>query len=236
MKNDTAFWSGNGSDEMYQMDNAEKAILHPYVASLVHSLTPKHVLDYGCGNGVLATLIDPQVQVSLFDKKADSLQPVVDQLNLSHVSAIEKESEIPEGFFDVVVLSQVLMCIPTLVEIQELAEKLDSYLTRDGRLVIVVTHPCFLQYKYGHWHSSYAEGQPFRYLQPGEPYTVYMKRPQTPALPFTDYNWPLQTILNTFLDAGFIFKQLIEHRDMVYRPEWHANPDFPHYMFIVFNK
>lgn len=235
MSFNNSFWNSPEVREMYEMDNAERMILHPFTATWVESLKPKTVLDYGCGDGYLATLLDPAIEISLFDKNSSSLKQVSENLSAGRFRYFHNEDQLPYNYFDCIVLSQVLMCIPSKEEIGRIAENIHQYKKPSGKLLIIVTHPCFLQYSFGHWYTSYSKNQPFNYLKEADPYTVYMKRPDMDPLTFTDYNWPLSSILNIFTNAGFRLSMVRELKDEHFKKDWAINKYYPHYLYLQFS-
>jgi SAM-dependent methyltransferase len=226
-----SFWNSAAVNEMYSLDNAEQVILHPFVAEIIHSFQPQNCLDYGCGDAFVDTLLDEKIQVALYDKNIVSLRKTFHKRAKPNFKMFASEQEIPNHYFDCILYSQVMMCISNKFEQLAILKKLYVYKKKTGKLVIVITHPCFLQYEFGHWYTSYAKHQPFKYLSEGEHYSVYMKRYLQPVV-FQDYNWSLSFIINTIIKAGFKLEKMIEHKDMCYNINV-PQTNFPHYMFLI---
>lgn len=220
---------------MYQMDNAERKILHPFIADIVNEKKPQTVLDYGCGDAYLSQLINPEAKIYLFDKNSTSLKNISKERAWARCIPVYNEDQIKTQYFDYIIYSQVMMCIATQEEQLNILQKLYSYKKAAGKLIAVITHPCFLQYKFGHWYTSYSEHQVFNYMKEAEPYSVFMKRSSQTPLVFTDYNWPMSSILNLFFQSGFRLEKMIEHKDMPYIKEGEFNKLIPHYMFLIFS-
>src|SRR5688572_12356651 len=107
------YWTKEAGD-FHKIDNVEKDILLPYVAQIINDLSPEKLLDYGCGSGYLATLIKENTEISLYDINPDVIDEY-QQWNISNVVApIKDKSKIKENYYDVVVQTSVLMCVPNI--------------------------------------------------------------------------------------------------------------------------
>jgi SAM-dependent methyltransferase len=203
----------NKADDFHKIDNVEREILLPYIAEIVNDINPPKMLDYGCGSAYLSKLIDVNTEISLFDIN----RSIVDGYDKGRVKnkivKIREHSKIPEDYFDVVVQSSVLMCIPSIDQIRNVFSTNYTALKNEGTLVLVITHPCFLQYQFGHYHTSFNHSN-FDYLNDGLEYEVVMKQMDKEPIRFTDYHWKLSTILNEMINTGFTLNKMIEHKDL----------------------
>jgi hypothetical protein len=125
------------------------------------------------------------------------------------------------------------MCIETKEELNRILSINNRSLKEGGSLVVVMTHPCFLQYEFGHYHTSFDHNN-FKYLQEGLKYDVFMKREGSPLV-FSDYHWPLSTIVNLVIKNGFQVKKIIEHPDLPYKGNQPNSSAVP-WMFILATK
>ena len=230
--NNESFWRTEGARDFYGLDNAEKVVLHPFIAEMINQMNPKALLDFGCGDGYLSTLIDPSTEVHLYDSNSDFVNRLIVEKD-DRVDVLVEEGRIRENYYDCVVQSSVLMCVETKEELNRILSSNHRSLKEGGSLVLVTTHPCFLQYEFGHYYTSF-DHHNFRYLHEGLKYEVFMRREGRP-LAFTDYNWPLSTIINLVIKNGFRVRRVVEHPDLPYkgnRPNPHAVP----WMFIIATK
>lgn len=212
-------------------DNAEKEVLHPYVAQLVNSFHPRRMLDFGCGNGFFSTLISDTTKVDLYDPAVRSEEELVSGAIRKNVQLLNSECDIISNHYDCVVQSSVLMCVPTKDELRRVFSVNAKALKIGGLLVVVVTHPCFLQYGFGHYYTSF-DHHNFHYLDEGAPYTVYMKNGMNPAIEFTDFHWPLSVLINLILDVNLRIRQIVEHPDIAYKA-YVPHASVPPWMFII---
>lgn len=206
------YWTKK-AEEYHKIDNVERDILLPYVAKIINDLNPEKFLDYGCGSGYLASLIKENTEVSLYDINPDVIDEYR-QWNISNVVVpIKEKSKIAENYYDVVVQTSVLMCVPTIEGIREVFNDNYAALKKGGNLVVVITHPCFLQYPFGHYYTSFNHNN-FNYLKNTLEYQVSMKQPDKNPVVFTDYNWKLSTIINEIIKSGFSLAKMVEHPDL----------------------
>jgi SAM-dependent methyltransferase len=230
--NNESFWHTEAAEDFYCLDNAEKVILHPFVAEMINQMNPSTLLDYGCGDGFLSTLIDPKTEIHLYDSNSDFVNHLVIEKN-DRVNVLIEEDQVKENYYDCVVQTSVLMCIETKEELNRIFSINNRSLKEGGSLVVVMTHPCFLQYKFGHYHTSF-DHHTFKYLQEGLKYDVFMKREGNPLV-FSDYHWSISTIVNLIIKNGFQVKKIIEHPDLPYSGS-QPNPYAVPWMFILATK
>lgn len=226
-----SFWNKDIVQDMYELDNAEEVTLQPYIANIIHSFNPTTLLDYGCGYGYMSKLLNKNIDISLFDKNKDNQARLTQSITGSNIKVIKQESEILKKYYECVVLSSVLMCIDSKSKIKTILTKLNNAKTKNGKLIIVVTHPCFLQYKFGHYYTSYNHYN-FEYMEEGKPYQVFMLRENEEPVTFTDYQWTLSTFINSALGIGLELEKIIEHPDMPYKTNKYHKTACP-WMFLI---
>lgn len=227
------YWKTEASEYHNEL-HAEKEVLHPYIAEIVNGLKAKNILDYGCGNGFLASLLSEEFEISLFDIGNEHLD-AKQRWNLSESTLILKNlNEIKINYYDAIILSSVIMCIPTINELKKIFNYCHNFLNKSGELIISMTHPCFLQYDYGHYKTSF-DHTTFDYLKEGMEYKVHMKRNNKSPIIFTDYNWPISTLINELLDCGFTLTNMIEHPDLDSKNFQKKDEGCP-WMFITLKK
>jgi len=206
------YWTTE-AEGFHMIDNVERDILLPYVAQIINDLRPEKLLDYGCGSGYLASLIKENTEISLYDINPDVIDQYQQWNILNVVVPIKEKSKIKVNYYDVVVQTSVLMCVPEIVGIREIFKDNYAALKNGGNLVVVITHPCFLQYPFGHYYTSLNHDN-FNYLENTTEYKVFMKQPDKSPVVFTDFNWKLSTIINELIKAGFSITKMIEHPDL----------------------
>lgn len=227
------YWTKEAGD-FHKIDNVERDILLPYVAGIINDLNPEKLLDYGCGSGYLASLINKNIEISLYDINPNVIDEY-QQWNITNiVIPVKDKSQIRDNYYDVVVQTSVLMCIPVIDGIREIFKDSYSALMSGGSLIVVITHPCFLQYHFGHYYTSLNHDN-FNYLENTTKYQVYMKQPDKSPVVFTDFNWNLSTIINELIKAGFTLTKMIEHPDLKSK-YFEPNNLVPPWLFLIARK
>src|SRR3990167_2492381 len=164
------YWTTE-AEYFHKIDNVERDVLLPYVSEIINELSPEKLLDYGCGRGHLASFIKKETEISLYDINPDVINEN-QQWNISNVVIpIKDKNKIKKNYYDVVVQISVLMCVPTLEEIREIFKENYTALQNGGNLIVVVTHPCFLHYPFGHYYTSLNHDN-FTYLKSSAEYQV----------------------------------------------------------------
>lgn len=111
------------------------------------NLKGHRVLDLGCGDGWLSSLMDKAgAQVIGIDGSTRLLELAQERYPQLTYVQWDLAQGLPEQLarFDCIVSTMVLMDIPDLTL---LMRDLRSALTEDGRLIFVILHPCFYGYK-----------------------------------------------------------------------------------------
>lgn len=224
----------NSADEYHNKLIAEREILLPYIANIVNSLKGKRILDFGCGNGYLSSLFSTKSEITLYDLASNHINAQKAWNIQNKVVICNNDSEIRKDYYDVVVQSSVVMCLPTILELKNVFSSNYQSLMKNGHLVISITHPCFLQYEYGHCQTSFND-ENFDYLNDGLEYQVSMKRINEKPVMFTDYNWSLSTIINELLGVGFELTEMIEHPDLP-STEFSSKQEGCPWMFLILKK
>lgn len=229
-----SFWQCDSVHGFYQLDNAEREVLHPYTAKVINQISPDRLLDFGCGDGFLSTLIDGDTKIDLFDSSPFFDRYLVCNLQGSNISVINTIDEIESESYDCLVQSSVIMCCESKEELEAVFVVNHKALKAQGTLVACLTHPCFLQYEFGHYYTSFTHDN-FKYLQDGIIYEVVMKSQDSDPVVFSDRHWSLSTVINLLIKTGFRITQLIEHPDLPYNSNWHNKFAVP-WMIIIAEK
>ncbi|MEP2445756.1 MAG: methyltransferase domain-containing protein [Balneola sp.] len=227
------YWTTKAS-KFHKIDNVERDILLPYVAKIVNELSPKKLLDYGCGNGFLASLLKEDLEISLYDINKEIVNEYKQWNIQNSVKTITEQSDIEKNYYDVVVQTSVIMCIPTIDELMNMFNDIYLALKKGGVFVVVLTHPCFLQYPFGHYYTSLNHDN-FNYLEDEKKYQVYMKQVDQESIEFSDFNWNLSTVINGLIKAGLTLTRMIEHPDLKSK-YFEPNSMVPPWLFLTAKK
>jgi SAM-dependent methyltransferase len=186
--------------------------LNPVLVNMIHSRQPRVLLDYGCGDGQVLELIDPKIERAAYDPSPEMLQ-ILRQRELADVRIYDQASSLPSNYFDLVILSMVIVCVPSIGALKELADCIARVLKPGGTLIAATTHPCFRQYSFSDFKTSMGHSQPFEYLIDATPFEVSIHDASEHEVQFVDYHWSLATTFRILTQAGLHVVGLVEVPD-----------------------
>ncbi len=203
MLTDNNCWCNN-SELYYQNDNLLHLFsLHEELRNEILNYKPKTILDFGSGAGKLlkSLEINDNFEITLFDIEKSAIEMA--KYTYSNKTIItSNEKDLKPNYYDVVICSNVLMCIPTESEIQSIFKRMTSAKKDNGVLIIGITHPCFLDRNFQSFNNDYSlNKQEFNYFLNGNSYNVFVNYKNNEAI-IKDYFWNLSFIINTALKVG----------------------------------
>jgi ubiquinone/menaquinone biosynthesis C-methylase UbiE len=229
------YWNSDAALTFFAADNPERAIIQPKIAEEVLKTNPSRLLDYGCGDGFISTLLPDTIKIDLFDKNSTLLDETINKLNKPNCLKISSDDEIKENTYDCIILSFVLVCIETKEEQERILKLLYKSLKNGGKLIITNSHPCFLQYPNSSFHTSFSP-KCFNYLNSGEPYVVNIHQGQQEQnLSFVDYKWTLSFWINIAYKCKFTLEKMIEVKDEKYQ-DLVQNKLYPPFLILKYSK
>ncbi|PEE44619.1 class I SAM-dependent methyltransferase [Bacillus pseudomycoides] len=193
----------------FQVDSLPK--YGPYTVSedeihLFDTIKNKKVLDIGCGSGhSLAYMAKHGAQelwgVDLSSIQIETAKQILKEWNPHLIcAAMEKETDIPKGHFDIV---YSIYALGWTSDLSKTLELIYSYLKKGGSFVFSWEHPIYSNLKYGTpeivLESSYHEEVPitFQTFKGEDVQAVLYKR-------------KLSTYINELLKAGFTIERIVE--------------------------
>jgi len=206
-------WSENAVCFMNVLHTSQKNVLHPTLANMINEDNPKQLLDYGCGDGRILKSINSSINIDVHDINEEMLEMAKHKAGNRIGSYFLNKEEIPANTYDAVLLSMVLVCIDNEIEYLNVLKRIKSCKTETGKVYIAVTHPCFRDRKFSNFHTSYGNEQPFKYLNDGEPFDVFIEDEMPPSVAFTDFHWSLSFTLNKICESGLTIEKVIETPD-----------------------
>jgi len=228
------YWQDDPQSYVNLAGESRKTYLHPYLRRVIHEARCETILDYGCGDGALFLEGDVVAKETwLYDNSKRMMDfakiNFADRPGYKFLDDIESA---PSDYYDAVILSLVLMTIPSLDEQSFVLRQMARAKKDTGIALVAVTHPCFRQYRFSTFSTEFALGNEFPYLQNGIPFQVMLEdRDSSASVQFTDYHWNLSATINTIVDAGLAIEQIVELPDRPVLDSWH-NANFPGYMVI----
>lgn len=210
------FWLSSDASKVFEIANAEQKTLQPIIAKVIEEFQPKSFLDYGCGDSFISGLIDKNIKIGLYDINLEESKKAYSKLQDRNCNLYNTTEEIPINHFDCINFSLVLICLANKIEFTEILSRFKKYKTKNGKIIITTTHPCFRQYEYRPFYTNYSIGKEFNYFNKLEPFEVFIRDNEHRPVQFTDYHWTLSDTINEISKAGLFLEKLIEVPDMTF--------------------
>lgn len=213
----------------------------PAVLQLLNPQPDEHILDVGCGQGVLAPhLADRGVAYTGIDISRKMISTARkrhrgcgrflrgDARYLNRVSAVRA------GSFDAAVF---MLSIEDMNPLEEVIQSTVWALRRTGRIVLLLRHPCFRVPRQSGWGHDPDRKLRYRrvdsYLTPQSvPMKAYEKSDTGVTISF---HRPLHHYINTLAGHGFMVNyldELVTFKQTRDRAERRANEEFPLFMAL----
>lgn len=229
------FWASGEAASVFETDSVEEISVHAHLAAAINELNPKTLLDFGCGDGPLIPMLNDSIKISLHDINPISLQRAISRCQSKHPAIPHESSQsIPEGYFDVVVLSFVIVCLSGLSEFSDVLRAIYRSMACGGKLIIADTHPCFRDRDFVGHSVGYTEEHSFNYNARFHEFPVNLHGP-TRDFEFYDFHWTISDLLNSLLGHGFELESVNELNDVDFNSK-KANKNFPPYILLKLKK
>lgn len=236
MKLTDPIWLQNPEHYNSLINESRKTILHPKLAELVSDVENSRILEYGCGDGNLIKLLNTNNEISIYDISEKAVSIAEMRLKDLNLKVYRKKSDIPIKYFDIVFFSLVLMTIGSEEVIEKTFNHIGEILKKCGTCIVAITHPCFRQYKFSTFHTSYLDKKKFNYLKEGDKFGVILKDLDTKkVVSFFDYHWSLSFTINNIVEANLNIKRMIELPDFARKKDY-FNKCYCPYLIIICEK
>lgn len=215
-------------------------------------LKGERILDVGCGQGVFARLLKGKgclvtgvdASKSLIESarayERESRQAPIDYRRLDASSL----DGLPDGQFDA---ASAILCIQNMRSLDLVARECSRVLSRSGRMLWVINHPCFRIPRQSSWGFDEAKKMQYRrvdlYMSPLE-IPIAMHPGRGPASEATvSFHRNLQDMVHVMRSAGFLLSGLEEwcsHKQSETgkraKAEDRARREFPLFMGLLWQK
>lgn len=226
------FWNNDLDRYLAIEDESRKTVLYPKIQSIISSLNPRAVLDYGCGDGELLDIIarSTNAAISAYDPSSYAVQAIKRRLGNKSATIYKDSQEIELAAYDAIICSLVIMTLPNEAGLKELAANVKKAKSVDGVGIFAITHPCFRDEQYSTFITEYTNKTAFNYFDEGKPFEVTIfDRASDNKIQFKDYHWSLSKTINILISAGLVIKEMIEVQDI----PGVGNTCYPPYLIIV---
>jgi SAM-dependent methyltransferase len=190
-------------------DPEERAVLG-FIREKLTELQPRHLLDYGGGDGKFAVLCAEslsQTEIVTYDP-SPRMTSLARSLcaDFKQIRVTEAIEEVQSGIFDAVTFNGVWMCLATRESCLDALSAIATLLRRNGRLIASVTHPCFRTCKFPNYSTDFTN---LDYFNDGTLFNVTISE-GTHALHIVDAHWSLTAMSSQLSESGFAIENLYE--------------------------
>ena len=212
-------WSGVAQwyDDLVGQGGGEfhREIILPGVLRLLELTAGQKALDIACGQGVLCrSLAERGVDVTGIDSSADLIRAAGQRSGEArihyHVADVRRLDFLPAASFHA---AACVMAIQNMHPLAPIFQGIGKALRDDGRLVIVMMHPCFRVPKQTSWGWDEAAKVQYRridrYLLPRKT-PISMHPGSDPGLYTWTFHKPLELFFKALRQAGFVVDTLEE--------------------------
>jgi SAM-dependent methyltransferase len=242
------YWKQSSSPFFALEGELRLTLVHPAILRMAGDVQGKRVLDFGCGDGVLAKqLADRGASVLAVDTSALAVDLAVrscgscDRLKFRRIGGDANPPDysclLEDGPFDLAILSFVLVTIATPEEAEAIFTMLGRAIGPGGRLILGESHPCFQHLDFSAATMKHRQED---YRRVCSPFSVELRDSYDPRkkVEFTDFHRPLSDVADLFFNAGFLIRKIEELYDDVDAPGLHRetrsrrNQQVPPYIVI----
>lgn len=230
-----SFWTEQATAYSAMPHDSLANALHPAIVKMVSALAPSTLLDYGSGDGRLLSRLPSVPDRRAFDTSPTMRELAKNRLGKGVEHFYTSRLELPDGFFDVVICSLILVTLDSRIGVQNMFEDLFRVLRPGGHAILASTHPCFRAHIFSEFYTEFSADRPFNYFDEGKAFDVTIRdRRSNRTVTFPDYHWSLATTIESMLQSGLMPVELNEVRDDELSPT--SNPNVPPFLLIRASK
>ncbi len=223
MKTPRELWDEAVREYLTANDEEALEIIFPAFTRYIGGLAGKVIVDYGCGNGRYARLLEAlgAGQVIGVDMSPAMITAAVATDPASRVQYYEvpdnRLTPLADRSVDIVVANMVFMMSPSKSELIQSFSEIHRVLKPEGKLIYCITHPAFID-KDAYDCRRVFDDDGFHYLKEGCRYRFILKGDDGEDVDggFYDYHYTLTTYIQTTINAGF---KLLAFEELVYPDE-----------------
>jgi ubiquinone/menaquinone biosynthesis C-methylase UbiE len=219
MKNNSTSWHKVGSWYNKKVGNSghyyHQHVVIPNSLKLLNLKNTDSVLDLACGQGVLARNIPKNLEYIGIDSAQSLIKFAKDQNNNPHVKYflgdVTRPLPIQKNDFTV---ATIILALQNIDDPKKAVENASKHLTNNGRLLIVLNHPCFRIPRLSSWGIDEQKKLQYRridkYLSSQRiPITAHPGLKQKSAVTWS-FHYSLSQYSQFLHQAGFLIKLIEE--------------------------
>jgi len=193
-----------------------KEVIFPNLLKLINIKDKKiSLVDLACGQGALARNLDKEVQYLGVDNSKGLIEKAAKyNKNLNHkfiLKDLSKKMEKSEKTFDI---ATIILALQDIDNPKNVLINANNFLKKDGKLFIVINHPCFRIPRQSYWDINENNKLQSRAI------STYMSEMTIPIYnrPFKSrqsvstnyYHLPLSSYFSFLKEAGFLVENIHE--------------------------
>ena len=221
-----------------------KKVILPNLLRLLSLRAGEKVVDLGCGQGVLGRMMPVGVEYLGIDIARNLIDEAkrLDSKNKYLVADITEKIVMATKFDKAV----ILLTLQNLKRPFKAIENAKNLLKENGRLFMVINHPCFRIPKHSDWEMDRTRGVQWRkmdaYLTPLEIPIDSSPFDKTDNKITFSYHYPLSAYTEMLADNGFLIERIEEwvsdkkSEGVMARIEDRARREFPLFMAMAVRK
>jgi SAM-dependent methyltransferase len=226
------YWTQSSSPFFALQGELRLTLVHPAILRMAGDVQGRRILDFGCGDGVLATQLAARgASVVAVDKSAAAVDLAIrscGSFGRLRFRRIRPDSNLPayscvleDSPYDLAILSFVLVTVATPEEAEAIFTMLGRGIRAGGRLIFAESHPCFQHLGFSAATMRHREED---YRRICSPFSVELRDAYDPRkkVEFTDFHRPLSNIVDLFSNAGFLIRKIEELYDDASTPGLHS--------------
>ena len=202
-------------DTYSQMDDTESRIIYPNILRRLGEPTGKNIIDYGCGEGELASILANQgahvLGLDISEAIINNARAKRTHPNLVFEQVYDNTLPAADESIDSIVSNLVFMMVPSIDGLRKIMHESYRALRQRGRLVFTITTPAFIDKDFPTFRTIFADG--FRYKESGQPYQFVLKAKDGREITnptFRDYHYTWEDYINLVCDSGLRLERVKE--------------------------
>jgi len=253
MKDKKTSWGNVASwydETLSKEDTFQSKVILPNLLRILPPEKGKRIIDIACGQGFFSKIyaegggevlgVDISSELIKIAQKNESEKLRFKVANAQKISGVKDES------FD---SALIILALQNIKDMPEAVKEASRVLVKNGKLVIVLNHPCFRVLKGSSWEFDEKEGVQYRRVDKyGVPFSVEVDmnpgaKPIHKKVKTVSFHRPLQDYFKALNKANFVVSGLeewISHKQSQSGPravaEDRSRKEFPMFLAIIAEK